>query len=94
MTGTWSGGFQGEVTVTNTGTAATTAWTVGWTYTGGQTVTQLWGGAHTQTGTAVSVRNASWNGALAAGASTTVGFLGSLSGSTNPVPSPVTCAPA
>ncbi len=94
VTGSWGGGFQGEVTVTNTGTAPTTAWNVGWTYTGGQTVTQLWGGTHTQTGTTVSVRNASWNGALAAGASTTVGFLGSLSGSTNPVPSPVTCAPA
>ncbi|MBL7258965.1 cellulose binding domain-containing protein [Paractinoplanes lichenicola] len=94
VTGTWSGGFQGEVTVTNNGTTPTSAWTVGWSFTGGQTVTQLWGGAHTQTGTAVSVRNASWNGALAAGASTTFGFLGSLSGSTNPVPSPVTCAPA
>ncbi|WP_250035464.1 cellulose binding domain-containing protein [Paractinoplanes maris] len=93
-TGSWNGGFQGEVTVKNTGTAPTAAWTVGWAYGGGQTITQLWGGAHTQTGTAVSVRNASWNGALAAGASTTIGFLGSLSGSANPVPSPVTCAPA
>ncbi|MGK5685278.1 cellulose binding domain-containing protein [Actinoplanes sp. URMC 104] len=93
LTGSWSGGFQGEVTVTNTGSTPTTAWTVGWTLAAGQSVTQLWGGALTQTGTAVGVRNASWNGALAAGASTTFGFLGSSSGS-NPVPSPVTCAPA
>ncbi|MBQ0893922.1 cellulose binding domain-containing protein [Micromonospora sp. U56] len=48
-----------------------------------------WGGSYTQTGTAVSVRDAGWNGALGAGATTSVGFLGSSSGSTG-VPA-VTC---
>jgi hypothetical protein len=80
------------VTVANTGTAATKSWSVGWTYTAGQTVTQLWNGTVTQTGTAVKVVNASYNGAVAAGGSTTFGFLGSTSGTTNPVPSPITCS--
>ncbi|WIM98949.1 cellulose binding domain-containing protein [Actinoplanes oblitus] len=92
VTGSWTGGFQGEVTVTNTGATATTGWTVTWAYTAGQTVTQSWGGTATQSGAAVTVTNASYNGALASGASTTVGFLGGTTGTTNPVPSPVSCS--
>ena len=92
ITGSWSGGFQGEVTVANTGTAATKSWSVGWSYTAGQTVTQLWNGTVSQTGTAVKVTNASYNGAIAAGGSTTFGFLGSTTGAGNPVPSPITCS--
>lgn len=78
--------------MTNTGATATTGWTVTWAYTAGQTVTQSWGGTATQSGAAVTVTNASYNGALASGASTTVGFLGGTTGTTNPVPSPVSCS--
>jgi hypothetical protein len=92
VTGSWTGGFQGEVTVTNNGGTATTGWTVKWAYTAGQTVTQSWGGTATQSGAAVTVTNASYNGALASGASTTFGFLGGTTGTTNPVPSPVSCS--
>jgi xyloglucan-specific exo-beta-1,4-glucanase len=92
ITGSWGGGFQGEVTVTNTGTTTTKGWTVGWTWTGGQTVTQIWGGTLGQTGAAVKVTNVSYNGALGAGAATTFGFLGSVTGSANPIPTPVTCS--
>ncbi|NMO55667.1 hypothetical protein HH310_31350 [Actinoplanes sp. TBRC 11911] len=38
-------------------------------------------------------RDAGYHGALASGASTTFGFLGSTTGTTNPVPSPITCTP-
>jgi hypothetical protein len=92
VTGQWSGGFQGEVTVANTGTAAVRAWIINWEFADGQTVTQLWGGSVSQTGSAVRVTNAAWNGSLAAGASTTFGFLGNSTGTTNPVPSPVSCS--
>jgi xyloglucan-specific exo-beta-1,4-glucanase len=91
ITGSWTGGFQGEVTVRNTGSTATRAWSVGWTYGSGQVLTQVWGGTGGQTGTAVTVRDAGWNGVLAAGSSTTFGFLASTTG-TNPVPAPITCA--
>jgi xyloglucan-specific exo-beta-1,4-glucanase len=93
VTGQWSGGFQGEVTVTNTGTTAIRGWTVGWAFAAGQILTQTWNGTGTQTGTTVRVTNAGHNGALAAGATTTFGFLGSLTGTSNPVPSPITCSP-
>ncbi|WP_097323911.1 cellulose-binding domain-containing protein [Paractinoplanes atraurantiacus] len=92
VTGQWQGGFQGEVTVKNTGTAAITGWTVGWSFTAGQALTNAWGTTATQSGTTVTARNAGYNGTLAAGAGTTFGFLGSVAGTNNPVPSPITCA--
>ncbi|MEU8797269.1 cellulose binding domain-containing protein [Spirillospora sp. NPDC048819] len=75
-TGSWQGGFQGEVTVENTGTAAITAWQVSWTFGGGQTVAQSWGARVTQDGAAVTAANESWNGTLAAGATATFGLIG------------------
>ncbi|WP_205830574.1 MULTISPECIES: CotH kinase family protein [unclassified Microbispora] len=71
----WPGGFQGEVTV-SAGNAAINGWTVKWTWPGGQTITQLWGGLNSGSGSAVTVRNESWNGSLAANTTTTFGFLG------------------
>ncbi|MEO3871669.1 cellulose binding domain-containing protein [Nonomuraea sp. B12E4] len=89
-TGQWQGGFQGEVTVRNTGTAPRSSWTVRWTFAGGQQITQIWGGTLSAGGSAVTVQNASWNGLLTPGASTTFGFLASWNG-TNPAPTP-TCS--
>ncbi|MEV0269299.1 cellulose-binding domain-containing protein [Hamadaea sp. NPDC050747] len=77
----WPGGFQGEVTVT-AGGSAINGWTVGWTLGSGQTITQLWGGTFTVGGSAVTVRNLSYNGNLGARASTTFGFLANGSPST------------
>ncbi|WP_087510566.1 lytic polysaccharide monooxygenase [Cellulomonas iranensis] len=68
-TSTWTGGWQGEVTVTAGGAPIS-----GWKVTvGGATITQAWSSTHS--GGVLS--NASWNGALASGASTTAGFLAS-----------------
>ncbi|MFF3601687.1 cellulose binding domain-containing protein [Kitasatospora indigofera] len=70
----WSGGFQGEVTVT-AGTSAINGWTTNWTLAGGQSISQLWNGTLTTTGSATTVKNLAWNGALGASGSTTFGFL-------------------
>jgi len=52
----------------------------------GQTVTQLWNGAETQSGSTVTVTNLNYNANIPAGGSYTgAGFLGTWSG-TNPVP--------
>ncbi|MFG1702718.1 cellulose binding domain-containing protein [Nonomuraea sp. M3C6] len=88
--GQWQGGFQGEVTVKNTGAGAMSAWTVRWTFANGQQISQLWNGTLSASGSAVTVRNVSWNGALAPGASATFGFLASWNG-TNTAPTP-TCS--
>ncbi|HWB37499.1 MAG TPA: cellulose binding domain-containing protein [Rugosimonospora sp.] len=77
----WPGGFQGEVTVT-AGAAALNGWTVTWTLGSGQTITQLWSGTLTTSGSTATVRSLSWNGSLAAGTSTTFGFTANGSPST------------
>jgi lysophospholipase L1-like esterase len=77
VTGTWGGGFQAEVVVTNSTAAAITGWTVGFTLPNGHTIAQIWGG--TASG-AVTVTNASYNGTIAPGATAAFGFIASGSG--------------
>jgi lysophospholipase L1-like esterase len=86
----WGGAFQGEVAVKNTSATASTAWTATFTFANGQQVTQTWNATLTQSGAAVTATNMSYNGALAAGASTTFGFLANWNNATNAVPA-VTC---
>jgi mannan endo-1,4-beta-mannosidase len=88
--GEWQDGFHGEVNVTNTGSGASTAWTVGLTFPNGQRLTQLWGGLTGQTASPYTIRNESWNGAVAPGQSAMFGFLASWSG-TNGAPT-LTCS--
>jgi chitin-binding protein len=77
---TWSGGFQGEVTVMNHRTSASTGWTATLVMPGGASIATLWNGTGTTNGSTVTVRNASWNGAIAPEGSTTFGFVASGSG--------------
>jgi Glycosyl hydrolase family 12/Cellulose binding domain len=70
----WQGGFQGQVDVKNTSTSTKNGWNLAWTWPSGQTITNLWNGIYTQSGSSVSVTNASYNGTLSPGQSTTVGF--------------------
>ncbi|WP_217698544.1 cellulose binding domain-containing protein, partial [Streptacidiphilus griseoplanus] len=74
VTSSWSGGFQADITVHNSGTAALTGWRVGWTPISGQSVTNLWNGVLTQSSSSVTVTNTAWNGAVAPGASASFGF--------------------
>jgi lysophospholipase L1-like esterase len=76
----WQGGFQGEVTVTNTRSSALTGWTVRFTFANGQQVTQYWSSELAQSGSAVTARNVNWNGALNPGASTAFGFIANWTG--------------
>ncbi|WDQ00902.1 glycoside hydrolase N-terminal domain-containing protein [Micromonospora chalcea] len=89
ITGSWSGGFQAEVTVT-AGATAIRGWTVSWTFPNGQVINQIWSGTHTQSGANVTVRNVDYNGSLPAGGSTTFGFIGTAGGTNNP-PTNLTC---
>ncbi|MEU5766343.1 cellulose binding domain-containing protein [Streptomyces asoensis] len=80
ITNQWSGGFQADVRLTNTGTGAWSGWSLGWSFPGGQTVSQLWNADYTQSGAAVTARNVGWNGNVAAGSSVAFGFTGTWSG--------------
>ena len=81
----WSGGFTGNVAVTNLG-AALNGWRITWTFTAGQQVSQAWNAAVTQSGSQVTATNVSWNAGLGTNATTTFGFNGSWNNSTNPTP--------
>jgi hypothetical protein len=69
----WTGGMQGEVTIT-AGSAKIYGWTAKWDLPTGQTMSAVWNGNQTIDGATVTVTSASWNGTLAAGASTTFGY--------------------
>ncbi|PNV35811.1 beta-mannosidase [Streptomyces sp. DH-12] len=85
VTGEWPGGFQGEVTVRNTGSTAVEGWTLRWTFPAGQRITNLWGGAVTQSGAEVSVAAAPYTATIPPSASVSLGFTGTRSGTnTNP----------
>jgi endo-1,4-beta-xylanase len=85
----WPGGFQAEVTVKNNGSSTLNGWTVHLTLASGQAITQLWNGVNTGTSGAVTVKNASYNGTLAGGGSTTFGYTGSGSAGT---PTNISCS--
>ncbi|MDA0636862.1 glycoside hydrolase family 6 protein [Nonomuraea sp. MCN248] len=84
----WQGGFQAQVTVRNNGTSAMSGWQVGWGFTGGQSISQLWNGDLRTSGSSVTVGNLGWNGTVAGGGSTTFGFLANGQADT---PAPITC---
>ena len=86
----WQTGFQAQVVVTNTGSATLNSWRLAWSFPGNQAINDLWNGSYTQSGSNVTVTNESYNGTLAPGGSTTVGFTATYSGS-NTAPSSVSC---
>ncbi|OZV83924.1 endoglucanase [Micromonospora echinospora] len=88
-TSSWTGGFTASISIRNLGDAIN-GWTLGFSFPdAGQRVGQGWSATYSQTGPAVTARNMSYNGALASGASTSIGFNGTWTGS-NPVPTSFT----
>ncbi|WP_432933453.1 arabinofuranosidase catalytic domain-containing protein [Microbispora sp. CA-135349] len=88
VTNQWPGGFGANVSITNLGDPIN-GWRLSWSFSAGQTITQLWNGTMTQSGAQVTVADAGYNGTLATGASTSFGFNGAYSG-TNPAPASFT----
>ncbi|RLP95031.1 cellulose 1,4-beta-cellobiosidase [Micromonospora sp. BL4] len=85
----WPGGFTASITIKNVGDPIN-GWTLGWTFpNSGQRVQQGWSAEFTQSGSQVTARSLSYNGTLATGASTSIGFNGAWSGS-NPKPTSFT----
>jgi hypothetical protein len=84
----WSGGFQGQVVVKNTGAGTLNGWSLGWTFPSSATINSLWNGSYTESGNTVTVTNASYDGSLAPGATATVGFTAT---GTSGSPSSVSC---
>jgi hypothetical protein len=81
-TSSWPGGFGGGITITNKGSAATSSWTLTYTWpAAGEGVQSGWDGTWTQSGLNVTVTSESWNGAIAGGGGTvSIGFNGTDTG--------------
>ncbi|GLX07690.1 cellulose binding domain-containing protein [Microbispora sp. NBRC 16548] len=73
----WGSGYQGRYTLTNTGTAAISGWTVEFDLPAGSTVGSYWDALMTRSGDHYTFKNREYNGGLAAGASTTFGWVNS-----------------
>jgi predicted carbohydrate-binding protein with CBM5 and CBM33 domain len=86
ITSSWSGGYQGAVTVVNNG-AAVSPWTVTFTVPSGVTLQSGWNADFTSSGTTVTATAPSWSRTLAAGASVSLGFV--ANGPSSPAPSAV-----
>jgi len=84
-----SSAFGAAITIVN-GSTAVTSWTLTWTFANGQTISSLWNGIETQSGTAVTVKNEPYNGSIAAGGTLTgIGFNGTWNGTTNAIPTAI-----
>lgn len=76
----WNVGFSVNITLSNTGTTTISGWTLTFSFSGNQQITQLWNGTLTQTGANVSIKDAGYNSTIAPGNFTSLGFNGSYSG--------------
>jgi endoglucanase len=77
VNGTWPGGYNAQVWITNTGSSTIDGWQLDWAFPGDQEINDGWSGTFTQSGATVSVDNLSWNAALDPGQTLTCGFVGS-----------------
>lgn len=80
----WPGGFVATVTIHNTGTTTISGWTLAFTFGGDQRVVNAWSVAYTQSGPALTARNADWNRDIPAGGSTSFGIQGAWTASNAP----------
>ncbi len=80
-TSQWAGGFTANVTITNTGTSTINGWTLTFSFPGDQKITNSWNATATQSGTAVTATNASYDGTIAPGGNTSFGFQGTWNSS-------------
>ncbi|GAA0570448.1 hypothetical protein GCM10010172_63600 [Paractinoplanes ferrugineus] len=76
----WNTGLTSSITITNTGTAAINGWTLTFTLPTGQTIVAGWSATYAPASGAVTATNAGYNGTLAAGGSTTIGYQANHTG--------------
>jgi hypothetical protein len=76
-TSNWAGGFVAEITLTNTGPAPVSGWTLAFTFGGDQRIGTAWNATAAQSGAKVALTNVNWNRTLAPGATAVIGAIGS-----------------
>jgi endo-1,4-beta-xylanase len=82
----WNSGLTDNITITNTGSSAINGWSLKFNLGSGQTITSGWNATYSPSSGQVTATNASYNGAIPPGGSTTIGFQANHSGN-NAAPS-------
>jgi hypothetical protein len=78
----WGSGATVSVEITNNSASAINGWTLGWTFSGNQKISNIWNSKFTQNGASVSATNQSYNAIIPAnGGKVSFGFNLSYSGS-------------
>ncbi|HYH04002.1 MAG TPA: glycoside hydrolase family 9 protein [Bacillota bacterium] len=85
----WGSGATVNVTIKNNTNTAINGWTLNWNFAGNQQVSNLWNGTVSQSGSGVTVKNASYNGTIAPNGTVNFGFNLNYSG-TNAKPTAFT----
>jgi poly(hydroxyalkanoate) depolymerase family esterase len=76
----WNTGLTENITITNTGSSAINGWSLGFTLPSGQVITGGWSATYSPTSGQLTATNVSYNGTIAAGTSTTIGFQATHTG--------------
>jgi endoglucanase len=76
----WSSGLTNSITITNTGATAINGWNLAFSLPTGQTIVSSWSASFAPTSGTVTATNASYNGALAAGGSISIGYQANHTG--------------
>jgi endoglucanase len=76
----WGSGFTSNVTITNIGGSTFKGWTLSFGFPGNQSVTGAWNAVASQSGQAVTIKDAGWNGTIAPNATASFGFNATYSG--------------
>jgi chitinase len=74
-TSTWSTGYEAKFTVTNNTSSAISSWNVQFDLPSGSSISSFWDAVVSRSGQHYTANNASWNGSLGAGTSTSFGFI-------------------
>ncbi len=69
------------ITIASTGSSPINGWALKFTFPGDQKITNAWSGTAMQSGENVTITNASYNGTIAPGGSTSLGFQGTWTSS-------------
>jgi len=78
----WNTGLTDNITIKNTGSTAINGWSLKFNLASGQTITSGWNATYSPSSGAVTATNASYNGSIPPGGSTTIGFQANHSGNT------------
>ena len=76
----WNTGLTDNITITNTGSTPINGWSLRFNLAAGQTITSGWSATYSPSSGQVTATNVSYNGSIAPGASTTIGFQANHTG--------------